>query len=110
MERLSGLDAGMLYSESTTVPLHVCSVMELDPSRKITFWGFVPWWSFYVAGAMVMVTIPIFVARGVADRAGHALEESGRALLNRLGDLFLESNPNRSIGYFLKAVQWLMAM
>ena len=32
MERLSGLDAGMLYSESTTVPLHVCSVMELDPS------------------------------------------------------------------------------
>lgn len=32
MDRLSGLDAGMLYSESATVPLHVCSVVELDTS------------------------------------------------------------------------------
>ncbi|BBX18714.1 wax ester/triacylglycerol synthase family O-acyltransferase [Mycolicibacterium duvalii] len=32
MERLSGLDAGLLYSESATVPLHVCSVLELDTS------------------------------------------------------------------------------
>ncbi|AFM15593.1 Diacylglycerol O-acyltransferase [Mycolicibacterium chubuense NBB4] len=32
MERLSGLDAGLLYSESSTVPLHVCSVVELDTS------------------------------------------------------------------------------
>ncbi|QZT60316.1 WS/DGAT/MGAT family O-acyltransferase [Mycolicibacterium austroafricanum] len=32
MERLSGLDAGLLYSESATVPLHVCSVVELDTS------------------------------------------------------------------------------
>ena len=30
MERLSGLDASFLYSESDTVPLHVCSVAELD--------------------------------------------------------------------------------
>jgi diacylglycerol O-acyltransferase / wax synthase len=30
MERLSGLDASFLYSESSTVPLHVCSVVELD--------------------------------------------------------------------------------
>lgn len=30
MERLSGLDASFLYSESATVPLHVCSVVELD--------------------------------------------------------------------------------
>lgn len=30
MERLSGFDAGMLYSESTAVPLHVCSIAELD--------------------------------------------------------------------------------
>jgi hypothetical protein len=43
----------------------VGAMMELDPSRKIIFWGFVPWWSFYIAGALVMVTIPIFVARGV---------------------------------------------
>ena len=30
MERLSGLDAGLLYSESSRVLLHVCSVVELD--------------------------------------------------------------------------------
>ena len=40
MERLSGLDAGMLYSESTTVPLHVCSVMELDPSTTSDGYSF----------------------------------------------------------------------
>jgi diacylglycerol O-acyltransferase len=32
MERLSGLDASFLYIESDTVPLHVCSVVELDTS------------------------------------------------------------------------------
>jgi diacylglycerol O-acyltransferase / wax synthase len=30
MERLSGLDASFLYIESPTVPLHVCSIVELD--------------------------------------------------------------------------------
>jgi diacylglycerol O-acyltransferase len=32
MERLSGLDASFLYIESTTQPLHVCSILELDTS------------------------------------------------------------------------------
>lgn len=32
MERLSGLDAGLLYSESSTVPIQVSSISELDPS------------------------------------------------------------------------------
>jgi diacylglycerol O-acyltransferase / wax synthase len=32
MERLSGLDASFLYVESSTVPLHVCSVIEVDTS------------------------------------------------------------------------------
>ena len=32
MERLSGLDASFLYVESATIPLHVCSVVELDTS------------------------------------------------------------------------------
>ncbi|WP_024447709.1 WS/DGAT/MGAT family O-acyltransferase [Mycolicibacterium iranicum] len=32
MERLSGLDAGFIYSESSTVPLQVCSITELDTS------------------------------------------------------------------------------
>ncbi|MDY6999497.1 MAG: wax ester/triacylglycerol synthase family O-acyltransferase [Actinomycetota bacterium] len=30
MERLSGLDAGLLYSESPTVQLNICSIVELD--------------------------------------------------------------------------------
>lgn len=30
MERLSAFDASMLYSESAAVPLHVCSIAELD--------------------------------------------------------------------------------
>ncbi len=32
MERLSGLDASFLYIESPNVPLHVCSVLEMDTS------------------------------------------------------------------------------
>ncbi len=32
MERLSGLDASFLYVESPKVPLHVCSIVELDSS------------------------------------------------------------------------------
>jgi diacylglycerol O-acyltransferase / wax synthase len=32
VERLGGLDAGLLYSESATVPLHVCSVVLVDTS------------------------------------------------------------------------------
>lgn len=32
MERLSAFDASMLYSESSSVPLHVCSIAELDTS------------------------------------------------------------------------------
>ena len=32
MERLSAFDASLLYSESSSVPLHVCSIAELDPS------------------------------------------------------------------------------
>lgn len=35
MERLSGLDAGLLYSESSAVPLHVCSIFELDTSTVL---------------------------------------------------------------------------
>src|SRR5260370_40628630 len=32
MERLSGLDASFLYIETSTQPLNVCSVLELDTS------------------------------------------------------------------------------
>ena len=32
LQRLSGLDASFLYLETSTQPLHVCSVLELDTS------------------------------------------------------------------------------
>ena len=32
MQRLSGLDASFLYLESAALPLHVCSVLEIDPA------------------------------------------------------------------------------
>ena len=41
------------------------AILELDPSRKITFWGFVPWWSFYVVGALIIMSLPYFIMRGV---------------------------------------------
>lgn len=41
MERLSGLDAGLLYSESSSVPLHVCSIVELDTSTVPGGYSFV---------------------------------------------------------------------
>lgn len=40
MERLSGLDASFLYVESPTVPLHVCSIVELDTSTIPGGYGF----------------------------------------------------------------------
>ena len=40
MERLSGLDASFLYVESPAVPLHVCSIAELDTSTIPGGYGF----------------------------------------------------------------------
>jgi len=41
------------------------AILELDPSRRVTFWGFVPWWTFYVAGAAIIATIPFFIMKGI---------------------------------------------
>ncbi len=43
----------------------VGGVLELTPERRVTFWGFMPWWAFYVAGALILFTLPIFVWQGV---------------------------------------------
>jgi diacylglycerol O-acyltransferase len=45
MERLSGLDASFLYIESPTVPLHVCSVVELDTSTMPGGYSFDRFWN-----------------------------------------------------------------
>ena len=40
MQRLSGLDASFLYLETAAQPLHVCSVLEIDPSTIPGGYGF----------------------------------------------------------------------
>jgi diacylglycerol O-acyltransferase / wax synthase len=45
MERLSGLDASFLYIESPTVPLHVCSVVELDTTTMPGGYSFDRFWN-----------------------------------------------------------------
>lgn len=40
MKRLSGLDAGFLYMETPSSPMHVASLMILDPSTSPDEWGF----------------------------------------------------------------------
>jgi hypothetical protein len=39
------------------------AVAALDAERKATFFGFVPWWAFYVAGALVLAVLPVLVWR-----------------------------------------------
>ena len=56
--------AAIAYFIYGTVYL-IGALLELDPSRRIVFWGFVPWWAFYVAGAALIATIPIFIMKGV---------------------------------------------
>lgn len=41
----------------------VGAVFELSPERRITFWGFVPWWAFYVAGAALIPALSSLVWR-----------------------------------------------
>jgi diacylglycerol O-acyltransferase / wax synthase len=45
MERLSGLDASFLYIESPRVPLHVCSVVELDTTTMPGGYSFDRFWN-----------------------------------------------------------------
>ena len=40
------------------------AVAALTPDRKVTFFGFVPWWAFYVAGLVLICTLPLLVWRG----------------------------------------------
>jgi hypothetical protein len=35
----------------------------LDEDRKVTFFGFVPWWAFYLAGALLLAVFPVLVWR-----------------------------------------------
>lgn len=37
------------------------AIVQLTSERKVQFFGFVPWWVFYVLGAIVMVGFPLLV-------------------------------------------------
>jgi hypothetical protein len=39
------------------------AVMELNDARMKVFWGFVPWWAFYVAGAVLLLSMPVLIYR-----------------------------------------------
>jgi hypothetical protein len=39
------------------------AILALTPKRMGTFFGFVPWWAFYVVGACLVVALPLLVWR-----------------------------------------------
>ena len=39
------------------------AVAALDQERRSTFFGFVPWWAFYVVGALLLAVVPVLVWR-----------------------------------------------
>jgi hypothetical protein len=39
----------------------VGAVVQLSEERRTEFFGFLPWWSFYVLGAAVMLTFPVLI-------------------------------------------------
>ena len=39
------------------------AVAALTPERQVTFFGFVPWWAFYVVGLGLVMTLPALVWR-----------------------------------------------
>lgn len=39
------------------------AIARLTPDRKVTHWGFMPWWAFYVLGALLVVALPWAVLR-----------------------------------------------
>jgi len=36
---------------------------ELTPARKTTFWGIVPWWSFYILGLIFVIFLPWLILK-----------------------------------------------
>jgi len=39
----------------------VGAVIALSPDRQRDFFGFVPWWAFYIAGLALIITLPVLV-------------------------------------------------
>jgi len=65
------------------------AVLELNEARMKVFWGFVPWWSFYVVGAALVLSMPFLIYRkirwltgvlafGVAGKTLYLIYSQGR--------------------------------
>ena len=39
----------------------VGAIMHLSPDRQRDFFGFVPWWAFYVVGALLVAWLPVLI-------------------------------------------------
>ena len=39
------------------------AIAQLTPERRVTHWGFMPWWAFYVIGAALIVVLPWAILR-----------------------------------------------
>ena len=46
------------------------AVLELNEARMKVFWGFVPWWAFYIAGTALMLSMPFLIYRKMRWIAG----------------------------------------
>lgn len=39
------------------------AIAQLTPGRQITFFGFVPWWFFYLGGVLLVLLLPVLIWR-----------------------------------------------
>ena len=39
------------------------AVVQLTPERQHDFWGFVPWWAFYLVGLALIMGLPVLIWR-----------------------------------------------
>ena len=39
------------------------AIVALTPQRRVTFFGFFPWWGFYLAGSLMLLLLPLLVWR-----------------------------------------------
>jgi hypothetical protein len=83
------------------------AVIELSPERQRDFFGFVPWWVFYIAGLGLVLTIPVVVwqRRMWFTRVLSVFPViKALSLLLGLGKLLGEGEPTSLYRWFFSAV------
>jgi hypothetical protein len=57
------------------------AILELNDARMKVFWGFVPWWAFYIVGTALMFSMPFLIYRKMRWISGFlAVGVSGKTL------------------------------